>query len=265
MRAAPAIGELAEAAAAAVAAGGRVIYAGAGAAGRIAALDASEWAPTFGVPVGTVVALLAGTAETAGSAGEAAAEDDAVAGAADMTALAAGALDLCIGVSASGRTPYVLGAVSAAAEAGARVGAVTCQPRSAVGQLADYVVEVPVGPEVVAGSSRLKAGTAQKLVLNAFSTAVMVRRGRVLGNLMVGMRASNEKLRARAVAVCVAATGCSDSAAREALDAADWALDVAVVALLRGSDVDAARAALAATGGHVPEALGIWSKSGLDQ
>jgi N-acetylmuramic acid 6-phosphate etherase len=255
--AAPAIGALADAAAALLAAGGRVIYAGAGAAGRIAALDASEWAPTFGVAAGTVVALLAGAAETAGSAAEAAAEDDALAGAADMAALAPGPLDLCVGVSASGRTPYVLGAVGAAVQAGARVGAVTCRPGSALGQLADHAVEVPVGPEVVAGSSRLKAGTAQKLVLNAFSTAVMVRRGRVLGNLMVGMRVSNEKLRARALAVCAAATGCDEPAALEALEAADWALDVAVVALLRGFDVDAARGALAATGGHVPEALGL--------
>jgi N-acetylmuramic acid 6-phosphate etherase len=158
-------------------------------------------------------------------------------------------------VSASGRTPYVLGAVGAAVEAGARVGAVTCHPGSALGQLADVAVEVVVGPEVVAGSSRLKAGTAQKLVLNAFSTAVMVRRGRVLGNLMVGMRVSNEKLRGRAVAVCTAATDCAEDVALTALEAADWALDVAVVALLRGVDVDAARALLDACGGHVPNAL----------
>jgi N-acetylmuramic acid 6-phosphate etherase len=257
LTAAPAIGELAEAAVTLLAAGGRVIYAGAGSAGRIAALDASEWAPTFGVPVGTVVALLAGAAETPGSAAEAAAEDEPAAGAADMATLRPGPADLCIGVSASGRTPYVLGAIGAAVQAGARVGGVTCQPGSALGQLADHAVEVPVGPEVVAGSSRLKAGAAQKLVLNAFSTAVMVRRGRVLGNLMVGMRVSNDKLRARALAVCVAATGCGEPAARETLDAAGWALDVAVVALLRGIDVDAARGPLAAAGGHVPEALGL--------
>jgi N-acetylmuramic acid 6-phosphate etherase len=257
LAATPAIGELAEAAAALLDAGGRVIYAGAGSAGRIAALDASEWAPTFGVPVGTVVALLAGAAETPGSAAEAEAEDDAAGGAADMAALDPRPVDLCIGVSASGRTPYVLGAIASAVQAGARVGAVTCQPGSTLGRLADHAVEVPVGPEVVAGSSRLKAGTAQKLVLNAFSTAVMVRRGRVLGNLMVGMRVSNQKLRARALAVCVAATGCDEVAAREALDAAGWALDVAVVALVRAIDVDAARAPLAATGGHVPEALGL--------
>ncbi|HYZ28194.1 MAG TPA: N-acetylmuramic acid 6-phosphate etherase, partial [Thermoleophilaceae bacterium] len=226
-------------------------------AGRVAALDASEWTPTFGVPVGTVVALVAGAGEVAGSAAEVAAEDDALGGAADVAALAPGPLDLCIGVSASGRTPYVLGAVGAAGQAGARVGAVTSQPGSVLGQLADYAVEVPVGPEVIAGSSRLKAGTAQKLLLNAFSTAVMVRRGRVLNNLMVGMCIANEKLRARALAVCVAATGCGEAVARETLEATDWALDVAVVALLRGVDAEAARAALKASGGHIPEALGL--------
>jgi N-acetylmuramic acid 6-phosphate etherase len=256
LAAADAIGALADAAAQRLGRGGRVLYVGAGAAGRTAAVDASEWAPTFGVPEGTVVALLAGAALPPGSAAEAATEDDDAAGAADVAACRPGRDDLCVAISASGRTPYALGALRAAAEAGALTAAVTCCPGSAAAALADLVVEVPVGPEVVAGSSRLKAGTAQKLVLNAFSTAVMVRRGRVLGNLMACMRVSNDKLRGRAVAVLEAATGVDTATAFAALEATGWALDVAVVMLARGVDAGEARACLAAAGGHLPLALG---------
>jgi N-acetylmuramic acid 6-phosphate etherase len=202
-----------------------------------------------------VVALLAGEHEVPGSAAEAAAEDDVDAGAADVTRAGAGSLDLCIGVSASGRTPYTLGAVRAAKAAGALTGAVVCQRGSALGEIAEVTVEVPVGPEVIAGSTRLKAATAQKLALGAFSTAVMVKRGRVLGNLMACMRVSNEKLRQRAVAVCCAATDCDERTGSLALEQSGGVLESALVMLLAGVDAAAAADALAATGGHLPAAV----------
>jgi N-acetylmuramic acid 6-phosphate etherase len=264
--------------------GGRVIYAGAGTGGRVALLDAAEWGPTFSVPEWAVVALVAGAQHPPGSAEEAAAEDDAAAGAAAVRSLAPSAArsegvrgapsegvwgartegvrgdDTVIGVSASGRTPYVLGAVEAARAAGALTAAVTSHPGSKLAGMVDVAIEVPVGPEVIAGSTRLKAGTAQKLVLNAFSTAVMVRRGRTLGNLMVGMRVANEKLRGRATGICVAATGCTEAEARAALAAADDDLAVAVVSLVSGADANEARRRLAASGGAVRAALSAnWS------
>ena len=255
LEAADQIATLADAAAERLARGGRVIYAGAGAAGRAAATDASEWAPTFNVPERTVIALLAGAHASPGSAAEAAAEDDAAAGAAELDRQNPGPADLVIGVSASGRTPYTLGVLKAARDARALTGAIVCQSGSPLAELADYPVHVPVGPEIVAGSSRLKAGTAQKLVLNAFSTAVMARRGRILGNLMGCLRISNEKLRQRAEAVCQAATGCDPAAARRALEESGDTLEVALVMLRAQVDAGAARAALEATGGHLPHAL----------
>jgi N-acetylmuramic acid 6-phosphate etherase len=249
------VAQLADAAAGRMERGGRVIYAGAGTGGRIALLDAAEWAPTFGVPDDAVVALVAGAHLTPGSAEEAAAEDDAADGAAAVRSLGPTADDVVIGVSASGRTPYVLGAIDLAAAAGALTAALTSNRGSRLAAIADIAIEVPVGPEVISGSTRLKAGTAQKLVLNAFSTAVMVRRGRTLGNLMVGMRVADEKRRGRAANVCVAATGCSGEQARAALAAAGDDLAIAVVSLGRGIDADEARRRLEAAGGAVRAAL----------
>lgn len=251
----PAIAALVDAAVARLDAGGRVIYAGAGSAGWLAFVDASEWGPTFSVPDGAIVALVAGSEHRAGSPAEAAAEDDAAAGAAAVRALAARAEDVVIAVSASGRTPYALGALDAAREAGALCGAVVAATGSELARRAELAVEVPVGAEAVSGSTRLKAGTAQKLVLNAFSTAVMVRRGRTLGDLMTSMRVANAKLRDRAVRVCRAATGCAEPAARGALAAADDDVAVAIVMLARGVDASAARARLDAAGGALRAAL----------
>jgi N-acetylmuramic acid 6-phosphate etherase len=234
---------------------GRVVYAGAGSGGRVAAMDAAEWGPTFGVPDGRVVALLAGADEPPGSAAEALAEDDAAAGAADVEALALTAEDVVVGVSASGSTRYVLGAIEVAVASGALTAAVTCQPGSPLSRLVDIAIDVPVGPEVVSGSTRLKAGTAQKIVLNAFSTALMVRRGRTVGALMAGMRVANEKLRGRAARVCVQATGCAEPAARAALEDAGWELDTALVMLAAGVDADDARARLRVRDGAVREAM----------
>jgi N-acetylmuramic acid 6-phosphate etherase len=183
------------------------------------------------------VALVAGIDELAGSPEEAAAEDDAEAGAAAIRALSPGEHDVVIGVTASGRTPYVLGALAAATTS--LVAAVTCVPFAAA---AGFRIETPVGPEAISGSTRLKAGTAQKLVLNAFSTAVMVRRGRTYGNLMAGMRVANEKLRARAIRVCVLATGCTEQAAALALQ-----------------DAQTARVRLDASSGAIRPAVEKWS------
>jgi N-acetylmuramic acid 6-phosphate etherase len=257
------IARLADATAERMDRGGRVIYAGAGSGGRVALLDATEWGPTFSVRDGAVVALVAGDRFPPGSPEEAAAEDDAAAGSAAVRALRPIPEDIVIGVSASGRTPYVLGALEEArASARPLTAAVTSQPGSRLAAAVDVAIEVPVGPETIAGSTRLKAGTAQKLVLNAFSTAVMVRRGRTLGNLMVGMRVANDKLRARAALVCQEATGCSAQEAHAALAAAQDDLAAAVVSLTRGISADEARRRLELSKGNVRAALGIppnWS------
>jgi N-acetylmuramic acid 6-phosphate etherase len=160
-----------------------------------------------------------------------------------------------VAVSASGRTPYALGALREAVAAGALTGAVVSTAGSELAAVADHAVEVPVGAEVISGSTRLKAGTAQKLVLNAFSTAVMVRRGRTLGDLMTSMRAANDKLRDRAARVCMAAAGCDEDAARSALSAAGDDVSLAVVMLARGVDVRQGRVLLERAGGALRRAL----------
>jgi N-acetylmuramic acid 6-phosphate etherase len=250
----PAIAALADAAAERLAAGGRVVYAGAGSAGWLAFVDATEWGPTFSVPDGSIVALVAGAEHPAGSVAEAAAEDDAAAGAAAVRALQPSADDVVIAVSASGRTAFALGALDAAADA--LKAAIVCATGSPAAQRADLVVETPVGAEVLSGSTRLKAGTAQKLVLNAFSTAVNVRRGRTLGDLMTSMRVANDKLRGRAVRLCVAATACDEDAARTALAAAGDDISLAIVMLAKRVDADAGRALLDRAGGALRAALG---------
>jgi N-acetylmuramic acid 6-phosphate etherase len=246
----PAIAALADAAAERLGAGGRLVYAGAGSAGWLAFVDAMELGPTFSVPG---IALVAGSAHPVGSREEAAAEDDEGAGAAAVRALDPRPEDVIVAISASGRTPYALGALGAAAPA--FTGAVVCATGTELARRARLAVEVPVGAEVISGSTRLKAGTAQKLVLNAFSTAVMVRRGRTLGDLMTSMRVANSKLRDRAARICQVATGCDEPAARAALAAAGDDISVAVVMLARGADPAAARAALDAAGGNLRRAL----------
>jgi N-acetylmuramic acid 6-phosphate etherase len=224
---------------------GRVVYVGAGSAGAMAAADAAEWGPTFSFE--DVVALVAGAALPAGPEREAA-EDDADAGAAELRALAPTPDDVVVAVSASGSTRYALGALRDAADVGALTAAVVCVPDSPLARAADHPIVLAVGPEVIAGSTRLKAGTAQKLALNAFSAALMVRRGRTYGNLMSSMRVANSKLRERAVRICCAGAGCNEDAARAALAAASDDLEVALVMLLAGVDAEAARARLAAAG-----------------
>lgn len=234
--------------------GGRLIYVGAGSSGRIAALDASECESTFSVPPGKVVSLLAGGA-SASALEQEAAEDDRRAGAADVVGLGVGADDIVVCVSASGRTPYVLGAAEAAARAGAVTGCVVSVDGSELGALVDHSVVVVVGPEFLAGSTRLKAGTAQKLVLNMLSTISMIRLGKTFGNLMVDVAATNDKLRARVRRIVRTATGASPKQVDQALAAANGDAKVAIVSLLAGIDAAEARAKLDAAGQNVRLAL----------
>jgi len=234
--------------------GGRLVYVGAGTSGLLAALDAAECGPTFGCPDGHVIALVAGGSDfTRGVAPEA--EDDVGAAAADVAAAAVGREDAVVAVSASGGTPYTLAALHAAREAGALTIAVVCADGSPLGAAAEHEVAVPVGPELVAGSTRLKAGTAQKLVLNAISTVSMVRLGKTFGNLMVDASVGNAKLRGRARRAVEAAAGVSAAEAEAALTAAGGETKVAIVSLLAGVDPEQARAQLAAAGGIVRRAL----------
>jgi N-acetylmuramic acid 6-phosphate etherase len=236
-----------------LAAGGRLVYVGAGSSGRIAELDAEECEGTFSTAPGQVVALVAGAGLS--SAEREAAEDDAAAGRLAVEELAVSAADAVVGVSASGRTPYALAALQAAADAGALTVALTSVDGSELARQADHDLALVVGPEFVAGSTRLKAGTAQKLVLNTISTVSMIRLGKTYGDLMVDVRSSNAKLAARARRVVRLATGASDEEAERALAEADGSAKVAVVALLTGLDTEAARERLEQASGHITAAL----------
>jgi N-acetylmuramic acid 6-phosphate etherase len=233
--------------------GGRLIYVGAGSSGAIAALDADECEATFSTEPGQVVALVAGTGLT-GAAREAA-EDDVTAGAGAVEELGVSDRDAIVGVSASGRTPYVLAALERARAAGAVTVAVVSAHGSELSPVVDHELAVVVGPEVIAGSTRLKAGTAQKLVLNTISTVAMIRLGKTYGDLMVDVRASNAKLAARARRIVRVATGVSEDEADTALAAADGSAKVAVVALLEEITADEARARLERAGGDIGSAL----------
>lgn len=250
-----AIAEVVDAVAERLRAGGRLVYVGAGSSGRIAALDAAECESTFSTRAGEVVALVAGGATAAPLAQEAA-EDDRAAGARELGALGVGAADCVVGVSASGRTPYVLGAVAEAAGRGALTACVVCAESSELARVAQHQVLVVVGPEFLVGSTRLKAGTAQKLVLNTISTVSMIRLGKTYGNLMVDVNATNEKLNARVRTIVREATGAPPGRVEEALAAAGGNAKVAIVSIVSGVDSEAARTALEEAGGSVPDALG---------
>ena len=234
--------------------GGRLIYVGAGTSGCIAELDAAECESTFSTNPGQVVALVAG-AGAASAAERDAAEDDAAAGAEAVRAMAVSADDAVVAVSASGRTPFVLGAVERAVAAGALTVAVVSAPESPLARLAEFEIPIVVGAEFVAGSTRLKAGTAQKLVLNTISTLTMIRLGKTYGDLMVDVAATNEKLRARARRVVRLATGAQASEVDHALEEAGGSAKVAIVSLLAGIDAASARVRLERCGGSVREAL----------
>lgn len=250
--ASPGIAAAVEAVQAQLEAGGRLIYVGAGTAGRLGLLDAAECPPTFNTD--RVIGVMAGGA-MAFNVPQEAVEDDASAGAADMDKLAVTATDAVVGLAASGRTPYTIGAVLRARELGAVTVGVSCNPGSLLSRHVDHPIEVLVGPEVIAGSTRLKAGTAQKTVLNIISTVAMVRLGKTFGNLMVDLRANNQKLRDRARRIASQATGAEMKQVDDALRASDGEVKVAILMLLGGLSVTEARQRLESHRGVVRKAL----------
>jgi N-acetylmuramic acid 6-phosphate etherase len=234
--------------------GGRLIYVGAGTSGRLGVLDAAECPPTFSTRPEQVVGLIAGGTRALTRSVEEI-EDSPEAGELDIGALGVGPDDVVLGIAAGGRTPYVLGAIAEARRRGAFVAGLACTHPSPLAEAVELMIAPIVGPEVIAGSTRMKAGTAQKLVLNTLSTAVMIRLGKTFGNLMVDVRPLNSKLRRRAVSIVATATGVSDDEARNVLDAAGYEPKTAIVMLLAGVAADEARRRLAASGGQVRAAL----------
>lgn len=251
----PNLAALIEAAAARFKQGGRLIYVGAGTSGRLAVLDAAECIPTFGTTADQVVAVLAG-GEAAFTQAVEGAEDDAEGGAAVMAALNVGALDTVIGIAASGGTPFVVGALEAANERGALTGCIVNVVDSPVAARAAHPICIPTGAEALMGSTRLKAGTAQKLALNMLSTGVMLRVGRIYENLMTDMRAANIKLRERAAVIVAEAAALDLAQAREVLNACDGEMKTAIVAARLNLAPEAARARLAAANGDLGALLG---------
>jgi N-acetylmuramic acid 6-phosphate etherase len=237
-----------------IAAGGRLVYVGAGTSGRLGMLDGVELEPTFSWPPERAVAVLAGGRQAMFGAVEGA-EDSAEQGAADLQAAGVGANDVVIAIAASGTTPFVLGALQAAHDAGALTIGIGNNPGTPLAQAAHIGITLDTGSEVIAGSTRLKAGTAQKIALNTLSSAIMVRLHKVYGNLMVDLHPTNVKLRRRALMMTMRATGAGEAAAQQALEACGWRVKVAVVALLSGSDAAGADARLLAADGSVRDAL----------
>lgn len=238
----------------ALAHGGRLIYVGAGTSGRLALLDAAECPPTFSSDPRQVVALLAG-GDTAFTQAVEGAEDDTAQAGRDLAAIGIGPTDTVVGLSASGRTPYVVAALDHAREVGAATAAISCNAPAEASDHADVAIELPTGAEVLTGSTRLKAGTAQKLVCNMLTTATMVQRGKVFQNLMVDMTPTNTKLRDRARRIVAAATEVDDDTAARALEAAGGEAKVAIVTLLTGASPEEARRHLQDAEGQVSEAV----------
>ena len=250
----PQIARAIETIAAQLAAGGRLFYLGAGTSGRLGVLDASELLPTFSLPPERAIGLIAG-AERAITRSVEGAEDSAEEGRADLAAHDFGPRDVLVGIAASGGTPYVIGGLAYARQVGAPTIAVVCNPGSPVAAAADIPIEVVTGPEILTGSTRLKAGTAQKLVLNMLSTGAMVCLGKVYGNLMVDVQPTNAKLRARAVGIVDEITGVGRAESEALLDAAGWRVKTAVVMGLAGVDAAEAESRLDRAKGHVRDAL----------
>jgi N-acetylmuramic acid 6-phosphate etherase len=250
----PAIVPAIEAASERMASGGRLVYVGAGTPGRIGVVDASECPPTFSTPPELVFAIMAGGPSAIVNPSEGA-EDDADAGASAIDDAEIGPLDTVIGIASSGRTPFVVAAVERARARGALTVGLSCNVDTALSATAEFAIEVAVGPEVLAGSTRLKAGTAQKLVLNMFSTIVMVRQGKTYGNLMIDLKATNHKLRERAVRMVTLISKAPRDKAEAALARTDYDVKASILMLARGlSEVDA-RARLTASDGRLRPAL----------
>jgi N-acetylmuramic acid 6-phosphate etherase len=235
-------------------AGGRLFYIGTGTSGRLGVLDAAECPPTFGVAPELVQAVIAGGYDACHRAVEAS-EDDAEAGARDLDARGFTAGDALVGIAASGRTPYTVGAVAYARRLGALTIAITCAPDSPITKAAEIAIAPVVGPEVIAGSTRLKAGTAQKLVLNMLSTATLTRLGYVTGNRMTNVQTRNAKLRARAIRILQSESELNEQQAQTVLDAADGKLPVALVISKTGQSREAAEAALQESQGIISKAI----------
>jgi len=250
----PAIARAVDAIVAALERGGRLFYLGAGTSGRLGVLDASECAPTFSVPAELVQGIMAG-GEAALSRATEASEDDPELGVGDLRARGFTGRDVLVGITASGRTPYVLGAVGEARRLGAATVGISCAPDSELARAVDYAITVVTGPEVVAGSTRMKAGTAQKLVLNMLSTETMVRLGYVYGNLMVNVQPKNVKLADRARRIIAQAAGVSYERAGELLGEAGNSVRTAILMANAAIGREEAERRLAAAGGKIGKAL----------
>ena len=250
----PQIARCAELAADAIRSGGRIIYMGAGTSGRLGVLDAVECPPTFGVPYGTVIGLVAG-GECSFDKPIEDAEDKPEEGIKDLRSIGMKKEDFLIGIAASGRTPYVLGGLDYAKSLGCHTAAIVCNHNSPMAAAAELAIEVFPGPECLTGSTRLKAGTCQKLILNMISTAAMVSCGKAYENLMVDVEPSNEKLVIRARKIVMEATGCAEETAAQALAQSGGHAKTAITMILADCDAQEAKARLEKAGGHVRKAI----------
>ena len=234
--------------------GGRLVYIGAGTSGRLGVLDAAECGPTFSITDDQVIALIAGGESALKHAVEGA-EDNVDLGVADLKSIGLRAQDAVVGIAASGRTPYVIGAMDYAKSIGAATISLTSNPHSELTSHVDFPIEVDSGPEVLAGSTRLKSGTAQKLVLNMISTITMIRLGKTFGNLMVDLQVTNGKLRERAIRIIEAATGAPRIQAEKALEESDFKVKIAILMILLDIDAAGAKDRLANSSDRIREAL----------
>lgn len=234
--------------------GGRLIYMGAGTSGRLGIVDASECPPTYGVDPELVQGVIAGGYGAIFKSVEGA-EDDAELGKKDLIERKVTSLDVVCGIAASGRTPYVIGGMKYAREVGAAVVCVTMNPESDMAKLADYPISVVVGPEAIMGSTRMKAGTAQKMVLNMLTTATMIKLGKVYSNLMVDLKATNEKLMARSKRIVMLATGTDEDNASRVLKETNYDVKLAIFIILTGLDINTARDILNKNDGYIQKAM----------
>lgn len=239
----------------ALAGGGRLIYCGCGTSGRLGVLDAAECPPTYSTDPEMVKGVMAGGESAMFRAAEGA-EDNAEAGRKDMEELGLSGKDVLVGIAASGRTPYVLGAMKYASELGAKTVAVTCNKSSQMNQVADISIGVEPGPEVITGSTRMKCGTAEKMVLNMLSTGAMIKLGKVYGNLMVDVMPTNEKLVRRAVSIVATAANVDEELAKSTLEECGFSVKTAIVMLICGLNADEAKAELDKNGGVIARVIG---------
>ena len=250
----PQIAQAVEHIVAAFQSGGRLVYMGAGTSGRLGVLDASECPPTFGVPSSMVVGLIAG-GETALRNAVEGAEDNREAGEQDLRHIHFSRKDVLVGIAASGRTPYVIGGLQYAKQLGATTISLVSNPNAVMSDIADIAITTTVGPEALTGSSRLKSGTAQKMVLNMLTTAAMIRLGKCYQNLMVDVQATNQKLKARAIRIVMQATECDQPTAEQTLFTTHGNAKLAIMMLLSGLDKDQAEAVLTQNKGRLQDAL----------